>query len=84
MDTEDAIDKILETDADTNHNENEKEIIQEGYNQCDPKSCDQDLNNIGLVIQSPQVIEFFKPLISSQFYTRDILERKGPQSFSKN
>lgn len=59
-------------------------IIQEGYNQCNPKSCDQDLNNIGQVIQSPQVIEFFKLLISSQFYTREILERKGPQSYSKN
>lgn len=80
MDTEDAIDKILETDANTNHNENEKEISQEGYNQCNPKSCDQGLNNIGQVFQSPQVIEFFKPLISSPFYTRDILEGKGPQS----
>ena len=43
MDTEDAIGKILETDADTNDDEKEEEMRQEGENQFEPKSLDPGL-----------------------------------------
>ena len=56
MDTEDAIDKILETDVEMNDDEKEELTCQEGENQCNPKSLNPWLSNIVQLYQYPQVI----------------------------